>query len=195
MGNELTPKKGLTRNEKLFRLIKSALDPRAYLHFVRIVNYYNYSHAIPRRTLKIGAGAAISPDVIFINAERIFIGKNVSLGSRVQLMAGPSTGRITIGDDCLIGPETLVTAASYRFNDGSPVTEQLMDENDVTIGRDVWLGARAIVLRGVTIGDGAIVAAGALVTKSVPPGAVVMGNPARIIDRRAPVFPGADPSA
>jgi acetyltransferase-like isoleucine patch superfamily enzyme len=110
-------------------------------------------------------------------------------------MAGASTGRITIGDDCLFGPETLVTAASYRFNDGSPVTEQLMDEKDVVIGRDVWLGARAIVLQGVTIGDGAIVAAGSLVTKSVPPGAIVMGNPARIIDRRAPVFPGADPSA
>jgi acetyltransferase-like isoleucine patch superfamily enzyme len=195
IGKALSAKSGLTPNEKLFRLIGSAIDPRAYLHFIRIVNFHNYTHAIPRRKLKIGEGAAVSPDVIFINPERIFIGKNVTLGSRVHLMAGPSTGRITIGDDCLIGPETLVTAASYRFNDGSPVSRQLMDENDVTIGRDVWLGARAMVLHGVTIGDGAIVAAGALVTKSVPPGAVVMGNPARIIDRREPVFPGADSSA
>jgi acetyltransferase-like isoleucine patch superfamily enzyme len=190
----LAAKRRLTRSEKLFRLIKTSLDPRAYLHFMRIINYYNYTHAIPRRKLKIGTGAAVSPDVIFINPERIFIGKNVTLGTRVHLMAGPSTGRIIIGDDCLIGPGALITAATYRFNDGSPVTEQLMDESDVAIGRDVWLGARAIVLHGVTIGDGAIVAAGSLVTKSVPPGAVAMGNPARIIDRRAPVFP-AGPSA
>jgi maltose O-acetyltransferase len=52
------------------------------------------------------------------------------------------------------------------------------------IGRDVWIGANAVVLGGVTIGDGAVVAAGSVVTKDVEPGAIVVGNPARLVRRR-----------
>lgn len=152
------------------------------------MNYYNYTHVIPLRKIKCGTGRSISPDTSFANPERISIGKNVSLGSRCHLWAGPSRASIVIGDDCLFGPEVMVTAASYQFNDGSPITRQLMDEADVAIGRDVWLGTRAIVLPGVTIGDGAIIGAGAIVTKSVPSGAIVAGQPARIIGQRSAVF-------
>ena len=94
-----------------------------------------------------------------------------------------------IGDDCLFGPEVMITAADYRFNDGSPVTRQKMDEGDIIIGRDVWLGARVVILSGVAIGNGAIVGAGAVVTKSVNAGAIVVGQPARVVGHRAPVFP------
>jgi len=78
----------------------------------------------------------------------------------------------------------MVTAANH-------VTRQPIDEADVVIGRDVWLGARVIVLPGVRIGYGEIVSAGALVIKSVPSGAIVGGQPARVIVHRAPVFLGA----
>lgn len=185
----LSAKKYLGRRDKFIRLIRAATDPRAYLHLIRIINYYNNTHVIPRRKIKLGSGASISPDVSFSHPERISVGDNVSLGSRCHLWAGPSSGRIVIGDNCLFGPEVIITAANYRFNDGTPVTRQLMDEADVAIGNDVWLGARAIVLPGVTIGDGAIVGAAAVVTRSIPPGAIVAGQPARIIGQRAPVFP------
>lgn len=84
----------------------------------------------------------------------------------------------------LFGPEVLITAANYRFNDGSPVTEQLMDEADVTIGRDAWLGARVIVLPGVTIGEGAVIAAGSVVRKDVPSFAIAAGVPAKVVGER-----------
>ena len=185
----LVAKTRLSYRERIRRGILSALDPRAYLHLIRMVNYYNYIHVIPRRIMKCGPGAVISPDASFANPERIEIGKNVAIGSRCHIWAGPSSGKIIIGDDCLLGPEVMITAAGYRFNDGSPVTRQLMDEQDVVLGADVWLGARAIVLPGVRIGDGAIVGAGAVVTKTVAPGAIVVGQPAKPVGRRASVYP------
>jgi acetyltransferase-like isoleucine patch superfamily enzyme len=57
-------------------------------------------------------------------------------------------------------------------------------ERDVVIGRDVWLGARVMVLPGVTVGDGSVVGAGSVVTRSLPPGAIAVGSPARIVGRR-----------
>jgi acetyltransferase-like isoleucine patch superfamily enzyme len=189
--NAPASKKRLTYGQRVVRGVLSALDPRAYLHLVRMANYYNYTHVAPRRKIVCGPGASISPDVTFNNPERIEIGRNVSIGSRCHLWAGPSKGRIVIGDDCLFGPEVMLTAANYRFNDGSPVTRQRMDEADIVIGRDVWLGARVVVLPGVTIGDGAIVGAAAVVTKPVPAGAIVVGLPAKVVGQRAPVYPAS----
>ena len=90
----------------------------------------------------------------------------------------------------LFGPEVFLTAANYRFNEGSPVTKQAMDEGDVVIGNDVWLGARVMVLPGVTIGDYAVVGAGSIVTKSIPRGAIAVGAPARIVGKRT--VPGVE---
>jgi acetyltransferase-like isoleucine patch superfamily enzyme len=69
-----------------------------------------------------------------------------------------------------------------------------MDEADVRIGNDVWFGARSMVMPGVTIGDGAVIGAAAIVTRNVPDGAIVAGTPAKVIGQRAPVWPGASRS-
>lgn len=172
------------RGARFLRLLGGALDPRAWAHAVRIVNYYNYAHVQPRRRIAMGPGCAISPNAVFSNPENIRLGARVSLGARCHLWAGPGRGRITIGDDVLFGPEVMVTAASYRYDDGQPVTAQAMDEADVTIGRDAWLGTRAVVLPGATVGEGAIIGAGALVRGSIPPFAIAVGAPARVIGRR-----------
>lgn len=177
-------KKALTRQERLWRLITSILDVRAWLHLAKMVNYYNYSHVQPMRRIRIGNDYRVSPDVNFSNALNITIGERVSIGSRCFFWAGPDKGRISIGDDVLFGPEVVVTAANYRFNDGAPVAKQLMEEGDVVIGDDVWIGARAIILPGVSIGDGAIIGAGALVRSDVPPFAIAVGVPARVIGQR-----------
>ena len=179
-----------SRMGRLLRLVGSVLDPRAYLHALRLVNYYNYSHVVPRRSLTLGSDPRISPNAVFSNAERITIGARISLGARCHLWAGPGRGRIVIGDDVLFGPEVMVTAAGYRFDDGSPVTEQAMDEADIHIGNDVWLGTRVIVLPGATIGDGAIIGAGALVRGDIPAHAIAVGIPARVVgQRRIPAGP------
>ena len=178
------------RGARLMRLIGGALDPRAWMHAVRIVNYYNYAHVQPRRALTAGPGTAISPNAVFSNAHNIHLGARVSIGARCTLWAGPGTGRITVGDDALFGPEVMVTAATYRHGDGQPVTAQAMDEADVVIGRDVWLGTRAVVLPGARIGDGAIIGAGALVRGAIPPFAIAVGAPARVVARRRIAGPG-----
>lgn len=174
----------LGKAARAWRLIRSVLDPRAWAHVLMLINYYNYTHVAPRRQLTVGPGAAISPNVVFANPERISIGRGCRIGARCYLWAGPHAGRIIIGDDVLFGPDVMLTAAGYRYNDGHPVTRQPMDEADVMIGDDVWFGARAIVLPGARIGDGAIIGAGALVRGEIPPMSVAVGAPARVVARR-----------
>lgn len=177
-------KKSLSRFAKALRIILSTLDPRAFVHMLRIASYYNTHHVRPLRQVRLGTSPAISPDVIFSNPERISIGNRAHIGSRTHLWAGPSHGRIIIGNDVLIGPDVMLTAANYRFNDGTPVTEQIMDEGNISIGDDVWLGAKVVVLPGVTIGDGAVIGASAVVTKNVGAYEIAVGIPARVVGKR-----------
>lgn len=185
-------KRRMTRPRRALRALLSTLDPRAWAHGLKILNYYNYSHVIPLRSVTLGPGAAISPNAAFSNPERIVAGRGLTLGARCHLWAGPARGRILIGDDVLFGPEVMVTAAGYRFNEGSPITAQAMDEADVTIGNDVWLGTRVIVLPGARIGDGAVIGAGAVVRGEIPAFAIAVGAPARVVGYRE-TAPGATP--
>ncbi|WP_202385972.1 acyltransferase [Alteraurantiacibacter aestuarii] len=134
--------------------------------------------------MQLGSTPRISPDAVFSHAERIEIGDRVRIGSRCHLWAGPGSGRIIIGNDVLFGPEVMLTAATYNYNDGAPITDQPMTEGDVIIGNDVWLATRAVVLPGTRIGDGAIIAAGAVVKGDIPPMAIVAGSPGRIVSQR-----------
>jgi len=117
----------------------------------------------------------------------ITLGDDVTLGWRPVVIAAKS--RITIGNKVMFGPEVMVIGGvhntsvmgRYMFD----VTEKRPeDDRDVVIEDDVWIGSRAIILHGVTIGRGAIVGAGAIVTRSVPPYAVVAGVPARVLKFR-----------
>lgn len=168
----------------MVRLLGSLFDPRAWLHLVKIVNYYNYSHVAPLRQVRFAGPGNVSPDAVFQNPERIIIGQRVRIGSRCHLWAGPAEGRICLGDDVLFGPDVLITAASYRHDLGHPVTDQPMAEGDVIIGNDVWLATRAVILPGTTIGDGSIVAAGAVVKGVFPPMSIIAGAPARVVSER-----------
>ena len=107
-------------------------------------------------------------------------GKNIKIGKRVFINAGcqfQDQGGIEIGDDVLIGPQTIIATLNH-----DPVPEKRggMIPKPVRICDKVWLGARVTICPGVTIGESAIVGAGAVVTKDVPPRTVVAGVPARI---------------
>ncbi|WP_428374271.1 acyltransferase [Lichenicoccus sp.] len=183
----------ISRIRRLARFLRSSVDPRAYLHFLRIVNFYNHSHVTPRRRITAGQACSISPDVNFMHGERIFLGDRVSLASRCFLWAGPAQGTIILEDDVLLGPEVLITAATYRYNEGTPVTKQPMKESNIHIARDVWIGCRAMIMPGVTLGAGCVVGAGAIVTKSFPAGSVLVGAPARLVrTRKYPPDPTID---
>lgn len=177
-------KASLTRGQRLRRVVMSALDPRAWAHLVKIVNYYNYIHVAPLRDAQVGQGVRISPMVSFSNARNVIIGDRVHVNAGTQIWAGNGTARVIIGEDTLIGPNVMIVASNYRFNDGSPINDQAMDEADVVIGRDVWLGTGAVVLSGARIGDGAIIGAGVTVRGVVAPGTVLAPQPAVAIGQR-----------
>lgn len=89
---------------------------------------------------------------------------------------------VSIGDGAQIGPAVQILAADHP-RDAAARARGLEFGRPVRIGANVWIGGGAILLPGVTVGDGAIVGAGAVVTRDVPPGATVAGNPARPIGR------------
>lgn len=108
---------------------------------------------------------------------RVFEGATLTIG---EIFAMPRTQirckkEITIGNNVAIAREVLI-----MDSDAHPTSDKDMDK-PVKIGDHVWIGSRATILKGVNIGDGAIVAAGSLVTKDVPPRTMVAGVPARII--------------
>ncbi len=170
---------------KLIGFIVSLLDPRVYLHVLRLLHYYGYSHVRERAALRVGAGTGIAPNVSFRNGSRILMGRGCHIGERCYLWAGDSTGRIEIGDFVSIAPEVFITASDYQHQADTPFRKQPKRERDVKIGNDVWLGAGVVVTAGVVIGDGCIVGAGAVVTKDLPPGVIAAGVPARVIGRRS----------
>jgi maltose O-acetyltransferase len=87
---------------------------------------------------------------------------------------------VTIGDRTLFGPAVQIYTATHPL-DATLRSQGLESARPVTIGSDVWVGGGAIICPGVTIGDRAVIGAGSVVTRDVPPDVVVAGNPARVI--------------
>jgi acetyltransferase-like isoleucine patch superfamily enzyme len=169
---------------RLVRVIRSFAGPSTWLHPLRMLHFYGYSHVLPRRLMTMGPGTRMAPNTSIRNGERISIGARGHIGERCYLWAGDGHGRIDIGDNVLLAPEVFITASNYRRCSGIPMEVQPKDERDVRIGSDVWLGARVVVVAGVTIGDGCVVGAGAVVTRSLPAGSIAAGVPARVVGRR-----------
>jgi len=130
-------------------------------------------------------------------ARNVFVSHLVEMGEESYINSGSvvlsgSIGRYcSIGYHCQIGlPEHSLDGLSTSprvYNDPKINTARKKHgefANPPQIGNDVWIGSLAVVLQGVTIGDGAVVAAGAVVTKDVPPYAIVAGVPARILRKR-----------
>jgi len=113
---------------------------------------------------------------------RIELHDNVYVGEYGVLT---SNAAITIGRDSLIAPHADLVDFNHATADlDRTVFSQPVDAAPITIGRDVWLGARVTVLRGVTIGDQAVVGAGAVVTRDLPARSVALGVPARVLRQR-----------
>jgi acetyltransferase-like isoleucine patch superfamily enzyme len=112
----------------------------------------------------------------------ITVGADSYIGPRSVLFGA---GEISIGNKVAIGPNCLITSHGHSFGDTEvPLLDQPTRFEPVTIEDDVYLGTGAIVLHGVRIGRGAVIGAGAVVSRDVPPGAVALGVPARIVRYR-----------
>lgn len=108
-------------------------------------------------------------------------GKNITIGKDVFINSGchfQDQGGIVIGDGSLIGHNVVLATINHDLD---PKNNRKNHYAPITIGNHVWIGANVTVLAGVTIGDWAVVGAGAVVTRDVPPGNVVGGVPARVI--------------
>jgi len=129
-----------------------------------------------------GKGSVFDPTHSYIpHYENIYIGNNVIIREFVELSADGV--KIKIGDDTLIGAASSIIAGNHLFDKpGLTFHESPKGVNqDIIIGRNVWIGVKTIILKGVKIGDSAIIGAGSVVTKDVPDFAIVAGNPAKFI--------------
>ncbi len=138
------------------------------------------------------------------------------LGSRSYIAAGAYlTGSLLTGRDCTINPYTVVrgdielgdavrigahtSLLAFNHTVSDPDTEvfrQPIGSRGIRVGNDVWIGSHVVVLDGATVGDRAVIGAGAVVTKDVPAGAIVGGNPAKVLRWRVPgLRPSADAAA
>lgn len=117
--------------------------------------------------------------------ENIYISEYCSIGKNTVMQATPDS-KIIIGQGTIIAPRCKIIASNhnYQHNLQALPFDNVNFVKDIVIGRGVWIADSAIILSGINIGDGAIVAAGAVVTKNVPKGAIVGGNPAKIIKTR-----------
>ena len=132
---------------------------------------------------------------VYIPQNTRFEGYNIEIGNNVYFSSGSmfisSREPIRIGDNCMIGPNTDMISGDHRIDIVGKymidvTDEEKLPENDqpITLCGDNWIGASVTILKGVTIGEGAVIAAGALVTKDVPPYAIAVGVPAKVVKYR-----------
>jgi acetyltransferase-like isoleucine patch superfamily enzyme len=114
--------------------------------------------------------------------EALEIGNNVGIAQNCFIQV---RGKVTIGNDVMFGPGVSIFSEDHGFSDTDiPMIEQPEIRKGVTIENDVWIGTRAVILDGVTIGKGSIIAAGSIVKSSVPPYSIVVGVPGKVLRSR-----------
>lgn len=155
-------------NKLFFKQIKYpfALYPNTYIR--------NKSKISFGENVTVAYGAFISPKI------HLIVGNNVWLGNNCFI-----AGKVEIGNDVMIGPNVSIPGANHTFKETSiPMRNQGNSMVGTVIENDVWIGANVVILDGTTIGQGSIIAAGSIVTKSIEQYSIVAGVPAKIIKKR-----------
>lgn len=133
-----------------------------------------------RRLARMGDSSRIALTVRIYVPGNVSLGRDVHLNDFVHIWGG---GGVTLGDHVLIASHTIITSQSHDINAASRglLYRETTDNRPVQIGRNVWVGSGACILPGVEIGEDSVIAAGSVVTRSVPPRSLVMGTPGRVI--------------
>lgn len=169
-------------------------DPFEFARLFHVAFATYYARFIKRT---VGPNTTVERGVRFVNPSNISIGANSWLKEYCYLRAGVNGyirvgeriafnsfvtisghGGVEIGDDTQLGPGATLTTTGHDYRAGLQASF-----SKITLGKRVWVGARAIILPGVTIGDNTVIGAGALVNKDLPANCVAVGVPARIIKR------------
>ena len=122
-----------------------------------------------------GEGFCLFPPIYADFGKNLFFGKNVFVNSGCCFQ---DQGGIYIGDNCMIGHQVVFATLNHMLE---PDRRAGMHPGAIRLGKNVWVGSHATILAGVTVGDNAVIAAGAVVSKDVPADTVVGGVPARVI--------------
>lgn len=141
----------------------------------RIIRYFFTKKIIQ----KIGKNVNVERNAFF--NPKVEIGDNSGIGIDCEL-----NGKIKIGDNVLMGPEVVFYTQNHEFKDKNRliINQDFRKEEQIEIGNDCWIGRRTIILPGVNIGEGCVIGAGSIVTKSFEPYSIIAGNPAKCIGRR-----------
>jgi maltose O-acetyltransferase len=176
-------------SRKLLLLIYYALATKFPTH---PVPGWRFGYALRRRLVKAlsescGKNIVVKQNAYLGSLLNFKIGDYSQIGHQARI--GPN---VSLGKNVVMGPDVVLMTTAHAFeNPNVPIRQQgALPVRPIFIGDDVWLGTRVIVLPGVTIGNGAVVGAGSIVTKDVPSMAIVAGNPARVIRQRGDRFQG-----
>jgi len=171
-----------------FWLLADRLGPDMPLTHMRLHFPSSQRRLCHKKFRHFGTGAEFRPGAYAVTCSKISIGNNVIIRPGVMLFASSigSGGGIEIHDDVLIGPGVHFYTSYHKFSDPNlPIFAQGYDEvlaeDSISVHRGAWIGANVIILRGVEVGENSVVAAGSVVTKSVPPRVVVAGVPAKVV--------------
>lgn len=130
----------------------------------------------------LGIGVQIRSPFVLGNPRKTFIGEDVSINPGFCVRGG---GGLTIGSHCHFGEHVLILTENHNYEaPGCLPYDKKRHSKDVLIGESVWICDRVTIVPGVHVGEGAVLAAGAVVTKNVPPLAIVGGSPATVIRYR-----------
>lgn len=153
---------------------------RTVFNLPRVLFFSGIKAAILRVVgAKIGKRTTIYPGVWIFPGKDLYVGDDVDIALDVIIT---TNGGVKIGHRVLIGYRAQILSQNHSIPDrSSKIFDSKHNRKAVVIGDDVWIGANSIILPGVTIGEGAVIAAGAIVTKNVPAFNVVAGVPAEVI--------------
>ena len=166
----------LIGNMKFFEFLLLPIDS-----FERIVRYMRRK-VLVSKLAAFGKGSFINRGWAIPRPENIFIGKDVSIGEGCRLSA--TNSRIIIKDYSVFGPGVSIHGGNHRTDIVGLTIRSVkesekrpgIDDADVVVEEDVWIGERAIIMKGVTLGRGCVVGAGSIITKSTLPYSINVGH-------------------
>jgi acetyltransferase-like isoleucine patch superfamily enzyme len=146
--------------------------------------YFIHDHVAPRAQMNTKGNPRIHPTASLRCGYNIYLGLNSRINQYCCVWASENS-KIILGDNVLMGPGVKIFSSNYTTTDVEvPMILQPYVEKDIVIGNDVWLGSNSVIVAGVKIGDGSIVAAGSVVTKDIPEYMIAGGVPAKPIKSR-----------
>lgn len=170
--------------EYVSEVIRYTFSPRFLVSLVYSFAYYIHERVVWRAKIHAAGDARIHATASIRNAQNVYVGKNSHINHLCCVWAGENS-KIVLGDNLLMGPGVSIFSANHGMVTGHPMTFQERNEASIVIGDDVWLGAHSVITAGTHIANGVVVAAGAVVTRSITQeGVIVGGIPAKIIGER-----------